>query len=247
MTHGLPIGFARECSDCPIRHRAVCSRCEGDELARLNELKFYKNFEPGQTVALRGEALDYVATIVIGTATLERVTEDGRTQIVGVLLPSDFLGRPGRHSLGYDITAVGDVTLCCFRRKPFETLLEEIPNLRQRLLDLTMDELDAARDWMLLLGRKTAREKIASFLLLLADRCDRINGNSTRGGRHFELPVSRESIANFTGLTIETVSRQVSTLRREGLIVLQGVRHVTVPDTAALRRAAGDDDANALN
>ncbi len=213
----------------------------------MNDLKFYKTYSAGQTVALRGESLDMVATVVEGTATLERVTEDGRTQIVGILLPSDFLGRPGRDSLSYDVTAVNQVTLCCFRRKPFEMLLEEVPTLQERLLDMTLDELDAARDWMLLLGRKTAREKIASFLVLLAKRCDQLNGGKTRGARHFDLPVSREAIANFTGLTIETVSRQISILRREQLIALDGVRKVTVPDTTALRRAAGDDEIRALN
>ncbi|MEM6577185.1 MAG: Crp/Fnr family transcriptional regulator [Pseudomonadota bacterium] len=213
----------------------------------MNDLKFYKRYDAGQTVALRGETLDMVATVVEGTATLERVTEDGRTQIVGILLPSDFIGRPGRDSLNYDVTAVDHVTLCCFRRKPFEGLLDELPQLQDRLLDVTLDELDAARDWMLLLGRKTAREKIASFLLLLANRCDQLNGAKTSGVRRFDLPVSREAIANFTGLTIETVSRQISTLRREGLIALDGIRRVTVPDTAALRRAAGDDDVKTLN
>jgi len=213
----------------------------------MNELKFYKTYTPGQTIALRGETIDMVATVVEGTATLERVTEDGRTQIVGILLPSDFIGRPGRESLSYDVTAVNQVTLCCFRRKPFEILLEEVPHLQERLLDMTLDELDAARDWMLLLGRKTAREKIASFLVLLANRCDQLNGGKERGSRHFDLPVSREAIANFTGLTIETVSRQISILRREQLIALDGVRKVTVPDTTALRRAAGDDEIKALN
>ncbi|MEM6482937.1 MAG: Crp/Fnr family transcriptional regulator [Pseudomonadota bacterium] len=247
MTHALPFDLEGHCASCPIRHRAVCAQCDAEELARMNEIKFYKTYSAGQTIALRGETLDMVASVVDGTATLERVTEDGRTQIVGILLPSDFVGRPGRDSLSYDVTAVTDVKLCCFRRMPFEALLEEVPHLRERLLDMMLDELDAARDWMLLLGRKTAREKIASFLVLLANRCDQLNGGKLRGTRHFDLPVSREAIANFTGLTIETVSRQISILRREQLISLDGVRKVTVPDTTALRRIAGDEDVQFVN
>lgn len=247
MTHALPFNLEGHCASCPIQNNAVCSQCDAEELARMNELKYIKTYAAGQTFAWRGEPLDMVASVVEGTASLERVTEDGRTQIVGILLPSDFVGRPGRKSLNYDVTAVTDVKLCCFQRKPFETLLEDIPHLQERLLDMTLDELDAARDWMLLLGRKTAREKIASFLVLLTDRCAQLNGGEAHGARHFDLPVSREAIANFTGLTIETVSRQISGLRREKLITLEGLRKVIVPDLAALRQAAGDDDIEAMS
>ena len=153
------LAAAQNCSSCPIRHRAVCARCDDDELVRLNDIKFYKTYSAGQTIAMRGDALDVVASVVAGTATLERVIEDGRTQKVGQLLPSDFIGRPGRATLQYDVTAVSDVTLCCFKRKPFENLLVEIPAVQQRLLEMALDELDAARDWMLLLGRKTARDR----------------------------------------------------------------------------------------
>jgi CRP/FNR family transcriptional regulator len=84
------------CSSCPIRHRAVCARCDDDELAELNKIKFYRTYPAGQTIAMRGDALDVVASVVGGTATLERGIEDGRTQLVGLLLPSDFIGRHGR-------------------------------------------------------------------------------------------------------------------------------------------------------
>lgn len=229
------------CSSCPIRHRAVCARCDNDELERLNDIKFYKSYTAGQTIAMRGDALDSVASVVSGTATLERVIEDGRTQMVGLLLPSDFIGRPGRETLQYDVTAVSDVTLCCFQRKPFETLLMEIPAVQQRLLEMALDELDAARDWMLLLGRKTAREKIASLLMLIAKRTMHPDGKVMGDITRIELPISRETMANFLGLTIETVSRQFTGLRKDGVIDLDGNRVVRIPDLEGLLFESGDD------
>ncbi|MEO0379345.1 MAG: Crp/Fnr family transcriptional regulator [Pseudomonadota bacterium] len=238
---------AQDCSSCPIRHRAVCARCDETELVRLNDIKFYKSYAAGQTIAMRGDALDVVASVVSGTATLDRVIEDGRTQMVGLLLPSDFIGRPGRGTLQYDVTAVSDVTLCCFQRKPFEALLVDIPAVQQRLLEMALDELDAARDWMLLLGRKTAREKIASLLMLIAKRTllpdGKVMGDTTR----LELPISRETMANFLGLTIETVSRQFTGLRKDGVIELDGNRIVRIPDLEGLLFESGDDgDGGAL-
>jgi CRP/FNR family transcriptional regulator len=230
-----------DCSTCPVRERAVCARCDDVELARLNKIKFYKTYSAGQSIALRGDALDVVASVVTGTATLERVIEDGRTQMVGLLLPSDFIGRPGRETLQYDVTAVSDVTLCCFMRKPFETLLLEVPHVQERLLQMALDELDAARDWMLLLGRKTAREKIASLLMLIAKRTINIDGEAMGDTPCIELPISRETMSNFLGLTIETVSRQFTGLRKDGVIELDGNRLVRIPDLERLLSESGDD------
>ena len=230
-----------ECSTCPVRKRAVCAQCDDAELERLNKIKFYKTYTAGQSIALRGDALDVVASMVTGTATLERVIEDGRTQMVGLLLPSDFIGRPGRATLQYDVTAVSDVTLCCFKRKPFEALLVEVPHVQERLLQMALDELDAARDWMLLLGRKTAREKIASLLMLIAKRTVNPDGETMGDTSCIELPISRETMSNFLGLTIETVSRQFTGLRKDGVIELDGNRLVRIPDLETLMFESGDD------
>ena len=239
MNKVLPV--MESCSSCPIRHRAVCARCDEDELEELNKIKFYKSYDAGQMIAMRGDALDVVASVVSGTATLERAIEDGRTQMVGLLLPSDFIGRPGRTALQYDVTAVTDVTLCCFHRKPFERLLKSIPHVQERMLEMALDELDAARDWMLLLGRKTAREKIASFLMLIAKRTVHPDGRVLGDTSRISLPISREAMANFLGLTIETVSRQFTGLRKDGVIELDGNRTVLIPDLETLLLESGDD------
>ena len=237
----IPVFNSRDCGSCPIRHQAVCSRCEQDELDALDSIKYYRSFEAGQSVVWAGDQLDFVASVVVGVASLSQTLEDGRTQMTGLLLPSDFLGRPGRSIAAYDVTAVSDLTLCCFRRRPFEGLLETTPHVSQRLLEKTLDELDAAREWMVVLGRKTAREKISSLLAIFAKREAHLTMATTPDGIKFDLPLTREAMSNYLGLTLETVSRQISALKRDKIISLEGNRRVEVPNFAKLVSEAGDD------
>lgn len=234
------------CADCPIRYRAVCATCEGGDLDRLDATKYYRRYQAGQTVALSGERMEFVASVVSGVAGLSQTMEDGRTQMVGLLLPSDFLGRPGRAVSAYDVTALSDLLLCCFRRKPFEDLLRSNPRISGRLLDMTLDDLDAAREWLLLLGRKSAREKIASFLVILARRHAALHQAPPGDGIDIELPLTREAMADYLGLTLETVSRQISALKRDGVIHLVGKRQISVPDFNRLAAESGDDSDGGL-
>lgn len=237
----LPSGSKAECGDCPIRHRAVCARCEPDELSQLEDIKYYRSFQAGQTIVWSGDAMDFVGSVVSGIATLTQTMEDGRRQMVGLLLPSDFVGRPGRNRAAYDVTAVTDLVMCCFRARPFESMMRTTPHIGQRLLEMTLDELDAAREWMLVLGRKTAREKIASLILIVARRDAALQPRRPAGHLVVDLPLTREAMADYLGLTLETVSRQISALKRDGVIVLEGTRRVLVPDMDRLAEEAGDD------
>lgn len=228
-----------DCQYCPIRHRAVCARCDDTELEVLNAIKTYRSFEAGQPIVWRGEPLQFVASVVSGVASLTKTMEDGRTQMVGLLLPSDFIGRPGRREIEFDVTATTDVTLCCFEYKAFETLVNDTPHLSQRLMELALDELDAAREWMLLLGRKTAREKVATFIEMLVRRSkvDDIEGNRPE----MALPLTREQMANYLGLTLETVSRQLNALKKDGILSFTDRRNFNVTNISQLHLETGDD------
>lgn len=229
------------CAECPIRHRAVCAHCEKDELEELESIKYYRSFEAGQTVIWSGDPMNFVGSVVSGIASLTQTMEDGRTQMVGLLLPSDFVGRPGRENAPYDVVATTDLVMCCFRKKPFEELMVTTPHIAQRLLQMTLDELDAAREWMLVLGRKTAREKIASLLSIIARRDASLHSSGTVGPIVFDLPLTREAMADYLGLTLETVSRQISALKKDKVILLESKRHFTIPDMGRLMEEAGDD------
>jgi len=231
----------KECWNCPIKHQAVCSRCEPDELKRLDEIKYYRNYEAGQPVIWAGDHMEFVASVVTGIASLSQTMEDGRTQMVGLLLPSDFIGRPGRDSAPFDVVAVSDLTICCFRKSPFEDLMTSTPHIGTRLLEMTLDELDSAREWMLVLGRKTAREKIASLLAIISRRDAALKKQTPKDGMSFDLPLTREAMADYLGLTLETVSRQISALKKAGIIELDGKRRIVVPSLERLMNETGDD------
>ncbi|NIY73208.1 Crp/Fnr family transcriptional regulator [Marivivens donghaensis] len=238
---GLILDTHVHCEECPIRHRAVCASCDTDELEALEQIKNYRTYEPGQSIVWAGDEMSFVGSVVRGVASLSQTLEDGRKQMVGLLLPSDFIGRPGRTTSPYDVVAVSEVVLCCFRRKPFEKIMTTTPHVSQRLLEMTLDELDAAREWMLILGRKTAREKIASLLAIIARRESTIGMMDLKGEITIELPLTREAMADYLGLTLETVSRQISALKREGIIALDGKRRIRVDDFQALLMETGDD------
>ena len=243
MTH-MPDLRPIDCTACPIRHRAVCARCDAAELDQLAAIKTYRSFPAGAQIMQRGAALEFVASVVTGVVSLSKTLEDGRIQTVGLLLASDFIGRPERVAIDFDVTATTDVVLCCFSRSNFKALLDRTPHLAHRLLEMTLDELDAARDWMLLLGRKTARERLASIFELLALRAQ--PAPDVGVNRQIELPLSREETANYLGLTLETVSRQLSQLKAQGILEFHDRRHFSVLDRAKLQAATGSHEKNDL-
>jgi CRP/FNR family transcriptional regulator len=236
---GLKPGHPR-CQDCPIRLHAVCASASEPELEELERIKRYRTYAAGHTIAVSGETPEFVGSVVDGVALVSTLMPDGRHQTVGLLLPSDFLGRPGRPKIGYDIVAATPITFCLFRKPEFERLLSRSPQIERRLLDMTLDELDAAREWMLLLGRKTARERVASLLVMIARRHASLAGRPPGSGQIFPLGLTRQAIADHVGLTVETVSRQLSMLRREGVLRLHSPQRIEIRNILLLTRASGD-------
>lgn len=249
MEHNQPI-FSKSsntgCGTCPIQHRAVCAYCQKPDLALLETMKSYKTFEAGTPIVWAGDDMRFVGSVVSGVASLSQTMEDGRRQMVGLLLPSDFVGRPGRGQALFDVEATTDVTLCRFERKPFEKLLLDMPSLRERMLEMALDELDAAREWMLLLGRKTAREKIASLISIISRRDADVLVSGEHYSTEFDLKLTREAMADYLGLTLETVSRQINALKKDGVIELAGKRRVRILDIARLIQETGDDSDGGL-
>jgi CRP/FNR family transcriptional regulator len=238
----LPDALQR-CEHCPVRHKAVCGAMDQDQLLSLSQIAHRKKIKAGQTIISDAEPVDFFANIVSGAVKLAKTLPDGRQQIVGLLFAPDFLGRAYSRSNPYTAEAATDVEICTFPNRAFERLAGEYPGLQQRLFQHTLDELDAAREWMLLLGRKTAEEKVASFLLLLARRSLLLGCKHTEAVTvaSFELPLTRADMADYLGLTIETVSRQLTRLKTSNVIKLNTNRLITVSDIYRLARIAGQD------
>ncbi|MBL8894528.1 MAG: Crp/Fnr family transcriptional regulator [Rhizobiales bacterium] len=230
----------QRCRQCTVRHRAVCGAMDEEQLAKLSAIAHRRKVPVGQIIMSDQEPASFFANIISGTIKLTKTTADGRQQIVGLLFPPDFLGRAFRRSNPYFAEAASDLEICVFPKDAFERLAGDYPELEHRLFERALDELDAAREWMLLLGRKTAEEKVADFLYLLARR-SRMTHCADHATASFELPLSRADIADYLGLTIETVSRQLTRLKTSGIIRLLNNRLIEVPDLDALSATAGQD------
>ena len=158
-----------------------------------------------------------------------------------MVYPSDFIGRPFGATSGHGVTALTEARVCVFSRRDFDAFAREHPALEHKLLQRTLAELDRTRRWMLLLGRKSASEKLATFLLEMSERLiDPGCGDAPELPlKRFALPFSRQQVADVLGLTIETVSRQFTRMKAEGLIDLPSRREVIILDHAALSAEAG--------
>lgn len=232
------------CQSCSVRNRAICADLEDSEIAVLNSIGRRRKLEPGEQLLWEGDDSVLVANVIEGALKLSSGTEDGREQIVGIVFPSDFIGRPFGATTPYGVTALAEAQVCVFSRKDFDGFAREHPRLEHRLLERTLTELDRTRRWMLLLGRKSAGEKVASFLLEMSERlvepgCQSGTGQFSAAPRIIALPLSRQQIADVLGLTIETVSRQFTRLKTAGIIDLPSRRDVAILDREALLAEAG--------
>ncbi len=231
------------CDLCVVRNRAICSSLDPKELEALNAIGRTRSLTPGESLIWEGEDSVLVANVIDGVLKLSTNTEDGREQIVGVVYPSDFIGRPFGGTTGHGVTALTDAKVCVFARRDFDAFAKDHPKLEHKLLERTLGELDRTRRWMLLLGRKSASEKMASFLLEMVDRLT--SSRTCSAGpdepelRMLTLPFSRQQIADVLGLTIETVSRQFTRLKNEGIIDLPSRRDVIILDYDGLVAEAG--------
>lgn len=233
-TAGIPV----LCQACEARHRGVCGALDSDQLVALAKTSSKQTIEPGAELVGDMETVDHYSNVLAGVVKLTKTLSDGRQQIVGLQFAPDFLGRPFKTESAVNAEAATNVSLCSFPKAAIERMLKQSPELEHRLLRQTLKELDEARDWMLTLGRKTASEKVASFLLLIASHIDPTLDEGEEKVT-FDLPLTRADIADFLGLTIETVSRQFTKLRADGVISIENNRHVTVARRERLEARAG--------
>lgn len=228
-----------DCSTCVVRNRAICASLTNDELAVLGKMGRRQRVKAGHTLLWEGDDAPVVANVLEGVLKLVVAASDGREQIVGVVFPSDFIGRPFGKASPYTVTAMTDAEVCIFNRNSFDNFASQHPDLQQKLLRRTLDELDRARHWMMLLGRKSATQKVASFLLEMSERISGQGCDTSNAQDAFALPFGRQQIADILGLTIETTSRQLTQMRGTGVLGLPSRREIVINDRAAMEDMAG--------
>jgi CRP/FNR family transcriptional regulator len=222
------------CTVCEVRDRAVCSALEPGELRRLADIMTQIELAPQKTIFYEGDPADYLYNVTRGAIRLHKLLPDGRRQITDFLFPGDFVGLAVNDVYAYTAETVDTVHLCRFPSSRLQALIEESPRFERRLLGMASNELVEAQDQMLLLGRKTAQEKVASFLLMMSKRA----AKRGRPSNLIELPMGRADVADFLGLSTETVSRTFTQLKTSGVIQLLDNTHVRLKDRGALKHLA---------
>jgi CRP/FNR family transcriptional regulator len=221
-----PPGLALECPDCDIKGLSICDALQPGEFELLERIGRSLSFPAKTTLFEQGRDAPFVSNITSGALRLSKLLPDGRRQVVGFAMPGDFLGLTFQPTHLFTADALTPVKLCQFSRVGFSDLLDKKPRLMRALLTKAALELTLAQDQMVVLGRRTAEEKIASFLMGMRNRYARINGASV----HVPLPMTRLDIGDYLGLTVETVSRMMTRMARERIIVIvpDGVRLLDV-------------------
>ena len=228
-----------DCTQCIVRNRAICAGLDTGELEVLGKLGRKQKVAKGQTVLWEGDDSIVVANVIEGVLKVSISMADGREQIVGIVFPSDFIGRPFGQQSPYSVTALTDAELCIFSRSTFDSFARRHPELEHKLLRRTLKDLDRAHEWMLVLGKKTATERIATLLLEMSVRLGETGCNAdAKGLDAFELPLDRQQMGDVLGLTIETVSRQLSKLKADGVINLPNRRMIAIRDRVRLQDIA---------
>lgn len=203
------------CLVCEIRDQSVCNAIDDHELAILAKASKQLSLPPATTLIEEGSEAQAFFNVTAGTVKLFKSLPDGRRQITGFADVGHFLGLTNAGTYSFGAETVNTVQVCRFMRPQLEMLLNDYPLFERRLLAEVTDELAEAQEQMLLLGRKTARERVASFLLArMVHRPCQVKGEENI----VSLPMTRVDIADYLGLTIETVSRTISSLRREKII-----------------------------
>lgn len=229
------------CAQCVVRESAICHALTDEKLEELSRHGRRQTVRRGQTLLWEDEESLLVGNVIDGVLKLSASTRDGHDQTLGIAYPSDFIGRPFGRKTQQSVTALTDAEVCTFLRADFDAIAQQQPALEHKLLQRTLAELDHARRWMVLLGQKSAIERVSAFLLEMASRLTPEEHEKAGGGPiAFDLPFGRQEIAEVLGLTVETVSRQITKLRNRGVIATPGKRAIVIRDRQALENSAGE-------
>ena len=224
------------CFGCPVRSSAICAVLNSEDLGHFKRSGATVARAAGEAIFFEGDIATHVYNLTSGVMRLSKLLPDGRRQIAGFLFPGDFLGITMEDEHAFTADAITPSILCQFSRARFDAFVDTHPRLERRLYAIAAHELAAARQQVVLLGRKTAAERVASFLLMLDARRTSTSGEVLDGD--INLPMSRSDIADYLGLRIETVSRELSALKASRLIRLTTTQTIRFVDRERLEQLA---------
>lgn len=219
------------CSICKIRAYSFCRCLSEDKLQVFSKISFEKKYTNKQSIFHQNDPSTHLYNITEGNVKIYQLLDDGRIQIIGFLYPGDFFGTYRNHKYNYSAEAIGELKVCVFEQKMLDKYLDQNPVLAKELLNQTSFELTLAQDRVTVLGKLNAIERIARFLLNISNQRERIGWQNNP----ISLAMSRLDIADYLGLTIETVSREFSKLKASNIIKIISSKQVYLNDIKKLK------------
>lgn len=228
-----------ECSVCPARKLAPCGTAAGGHCTTLQSSSMRKAYKSRQVIFRPGDNPGVLVTIVSGIVATSATLEDGRTQILSLHFRGDILGYLHDQGFAHEIIAMTNVRLCHKKRSEFLNSIDLDSGFRRKYLQKATENLEESRGWTLTIGRKNARERVATLLVVLGLRGGPSRSHTLQDNYKMTLPLSREEIANHLGLTIATISRAFTKLRKDGIIQVTA-KEIIIPVFADLVAETGD-------
>lgn len=228
---------------CDVCHHKLCaqrvtifSSLDEKQLVKITDLIAHKEYKKGELLVMEGEAMDSLVIINGGQVKAFRTTQDGREQILHIFSEGDFFGERNLlkdYASAYSIEALEEVHVCLIHKREFQKLIREYPDIALKIMEELCERLDRLENTVEAMGTRPVEARVSSVLLEFADKY----GKPHPKGTMVELPLSREGIAHYIGLTRETVSRKMSLLQDEGIIEMVGNKKILLLDREALERA----------
>ena len=207
------IGITR-CNVCKIRSYSFCRCLKDEQLKIFSEISSERIYINKENIFLQQETSTNLYNITQGNVKIYHLLSDGRIQIIGFLYPGDFFGSYKLGRYNYSAEAIGEVKLCVFKQEVLDKYLGKNMNLAKELLHMTSHELTLAQDRIGVLGKMNANERMAKFILNISNQRARIGWQDNP----ISLPMTRQDIADYLGLTLETVSREITKLKTTNII-----------------------------
>jgi CRP/FNR family transcriptional regulator, anaerobic regulatory protein len=229
-----PVMEALACFTCPARKSDICGGLDDVEIRELAAGSQRIRLKAGETLVWDGDASRHTYIVTHGALRAAKESDDGRRQILDFLFAGQFIGIPSDLKHHFNAEALTDTEVCRFDRLKLEELMAKYPAVGKGYRHGTMRQLEDAYDHAYALGRRTAMERVAAFLLdLQAAHCPRGPSGVLK------LPMTRGDIADFLGLTLETVSRAFSRIKTLDIIRLPSAQEVEIRDPERLKALAG--------
>lgn len=219
------------CATCPVRDRAACAALDEEQRGDLTRLGFHRRLKRGEILFHAGDGSDHCATLISGALKIAQVDAGGTEHILALVHPAGFVGELFAPVAHHDVVALTDSQLCVFPRRQYQEVVTRYPALGRALLRRSSEDLFESRALMALMTGRTAGQRVAGFLLAMANAASE---SPCHPAQQFDLPVTRGEIASLLGLTIETVSRQLTRLEKDRVVRRKGTRGIELLDAARL-------------